>query len=818
MAEWAGEAILASLEAAGAAETSWLATAAAFMVENATAINLVATAALADNARKRANRAARAAYEASLQDRKMMVRSSVEPRRIILGRQRVGGHVSYIASTGTNNDTLVMVLTLAGHEIDAVEGYWLNDTAVTLDGSGYVNEAPWRKTEIVSTSEVLTLVAGSGSITLAHAPVGDVFVTISGSPDNVYQATPSGSTVTVSGLAGYSGSVQVQYQYNLNRSVARILPHLGTSGQTVDTVLNGLLPADWSADHKGKGCAYLACVFTYDQDAFAHGLPVVNAQVRGAKVYDPRTSTTAWSQNPALLIRHYATSALGGNLSTSMIDDTMVQAAANVCDTSVTYVVGAVSETRALYTAGTVAGTDARPLDVVLELAEAMAGRVGWSQDKLRVMAGGYTAPVAALTEDHFSAAAPVEITPRMARETLFNIVNAQFADQAQDYRTADMPRVESTADIADDGAELPMELTFGAITHSGQAQQVGTVMLREARQALTVKARFKFAVYAVELFDAVTLTCSRYGWSAKEFLVVGRAWSLDGGIDLTLRETDSAIYDFGGTFDDNALADNTLLPAPWTVPQVTGVSVTSSVATLGDGTNQTRTKVSWSAVADSSVATSGAYEVQYTLAADAAPSSDWAAWEERGGNLEAIIPGLRAGKGYVFRVRARNGSGVRGKWSAHVSHLVANPPSPGAVTTDSATASSVTVSAVQHAPDGETWRTSIVSLTYTPTVDSVATLSYFARGTYATGVGGGPADLLHGVYISGSFDGFASSEFYDNYIGASASVTMSISGGRSFSLTGGVTYTFKVLAAKWQASDTVTVAEAELQMLSVEA
>ncbi len=43
----------------------------------------------------------------------------------------------------------------------------------------------------------------------------------------------------------------------------------------------------------------------YDADAFPNGVPEVTAVVKGKKVYDPRTSTTAWSDNPALFKRLY---------------------------------------------------------------------------------------------------------------------------------------------------------------------------------------------------------------------------------------------------------------------------------------------------------------------------------------------------------------------------------------------------------------------------------------------------------------------------------------------------------------------------------
>jgi hypothetical protein len=47
--------------------------------------------------------------------------------------------------------------------------------------------------------------------------------------------------------------------------------------------------------------------FWYDETAFPSGLPNVTAIVRGARCFDPRTGATAWTQTPALMMRHVLT-------------------------------------------------------------------------------------------------------------------------------------------------------------------------------------------------------------------------------------------------------------------------------------------------------------------------------------------------------------------------------------------------------------------------------------------------------------------------------------------------------------------------------
>lgn len=80
------------------------------------------------------------------------------------------------------------------------------------------------------------------------------------------------------------------------------------------------------------------------------GIPEVRVQVKGLKVTDPRTSTTAWSQNPAIAVRDLLLSTrygLGQWVTSSMIDDGVggsFRTVADACDASVTH--GTVTEAK----------------------------------------------------------------------------------------------------------------------------------------------------------------------------------------------------------------------------------------------------------------------------------------------------------------------------------------------------------------------------------------------------------------------------------------------------------------------------------------
>ena len=91
---------------------------------------------------------------------------------------------------------------------------------------------------------------------------------------------------------------------NVVNSALRINKHLGTTNQAADADLVAEDSA-WSTEHRARGVAYIYIRAEFDTSVFPQGLPTFSAIVKGKKVYDPRTSTTAWSANAALCLRDY---------------------------------------------------------------------------------------------------------------------------------------------------------------------------------------------------------------------------------------------------------------------------------------------------------------------------------------------------------------------------------------------------------------------------------------------------------------------------------------------------------------------------------
>lgn len=646
------------------------------------AIAVAASYAVNDHMRSEANKRASRAYNKSLEDRLVMTVNTQGARSRVYGRVRCVDGVVFKATHGTNKEFYTLVVALAGHEIDAIETIYLNDKPVTLDGSGYVNEAPWAVGKVITTKEDITLSGGAGTLELAHTPNdGSIHVTVHDSGEGgdsqlPFSYDPDTNVVTVTDTgAGYSGTAEVSYQYNGTDKMVQVQKFLGTTSQDVGAWLTSQGVDDILSTDKFKSIACLGVTLQYSQDAFPSGVPNVTAVIRGAKCFDTRTSTTAWTENPTIIARDWALYAHGGALSSTDLVAARFTDAANACDVSTDFETADGTVTLPLFTCGIAIPLDDTSLENALDdIVESMAGAWGWAGGKLTLRAGVYRTPVDELTEDWVTKQDAIEIVPQPGMDDVINIVRPTFYDSDGDWVPQPAPELRSATYIAADGEELPREPQYRGITHSVHALHVGGIRMRESRDGLIVTIACNMRAWRIELFDILEVTLPVFGWGAKPFECVGWSFDPEKLVTLTMRETAAAIYDPDSEFDVLDLAENTNLPDQTTVHAPEDVAVTSAASALNDGVVTTNTTVSWTLTDNEYVAQSGRVEIQYTEAMADLPSGDWPMVEEAGRSTSARIQGLTSGTAYFFRVRFRNTLGVRSPWSNQVVHVIALP------------------------------------------------------------------------------------------------------------------------------------------------
>jgi hypothetical protein len=358
-----------------------------------------------------------------------------------------------------------------------------------------------------------------------------------------------------------TGNVTSPARYN---GKVRILTHLGSPDQVADATLVSE-SSKWTSEHRLRGIAYMYIRLQFDADVFPNGIPEITSIISGKKVYDPRTTTTVWSDNPALCLRDYLVSGYGLAEESANIDDTLVTAAANVADQTNTIA----GTTR--YTCNGAFTTASTPYDMIGSLLTSMDGSMWYAQGKWRMKPAYWTAPVLALTEDDLRSS--INVSTRHSRRDNFNVVKGTFRGSESNWQTTDYPQVTNSAFLsADGGQESVADVDLPFTDNSIEARRIALISLERNRQQLTVSASFGLRTLEVQVGDNITLTSARFGWSSKEFEVVSWNFGLVGDYDLqtnmVLRETAESVYD---EVNDGIVyeRDNTNLLSPFDVPAV---------------------------------------------------------------------------------------------------------------------------------------------------------------------------------------------------------------------------------------------------------
>ncbi|MBS1170016.1 MAG: phage tail fiber protein [Burkholderiaceae bacterium] len=588
--------------------------------------------------RKAAARA-KAAYNASLEDRTITAVSEDAPCRYVYGRARVGSDVVAMFTTGSKDQYKHLVCIHAAHECDGIEGVWIAGKKLSEYQSS-------------KTSSATEKFSGT-SYTLAHPPIKVLSVYSGRGEDKThYDHTINGSTITLS-RAGYG--VKVTYSYKEDTSVVSIRHHLGAANDPADEYLHNLLPEKWPATAVLRGFCYSVVTLDLNESAFQSGIPAIEVLLRGKKLYDPRTSVTVWSQNPALAIYDYLTSELCWVDADDLPMDRYITAA-NACDD--------VFDFGRRYTINGTITSEEDPASVLERLAQSMAGWVvatTWD-----VVVGKYIAPIMAL--DQSDIIGSLSITPGVSDADLYNGVKGQFVGAETNWVATDMKPYSSALFVAADGRELWTDIQFGFTDTIQRAHNLSRIFVEDQRNGYAIKAEFSLKTWKLRVGDRVTMTSPFFGWDNKVFRVTGKKFSPTSAVELTMKEDAESIWDFADAVVVDA-TQNTGLPDPFYLDPITRLTCESGkdvLIKMADGSIVSRILVSWP-----DIAVSGArVEVQW--------SDESEVWQSAVTDDSSIyLAPVKDGELYVIRARAVNTLGTKSDWT-YTSHIVvgkAEPP-----------------------------------------------------------------------------------------------------------------------------------------------
>ncbi len=557
---------------------------------------------------------------------KLTSRNATAGRQIVYGECRVGGTILHMQTSGTDNHMLHMIVAIAGHEIEELKAIRFNDINITLGSN-------------TSTS------------------------TIGG--QTVHTVTHSKFTNTDNDNAFTSGRL-VRFSFN------------DGSQTTADGFARNQL-ASIPTTHKYTDTAYIYIQMVYDPEKLPQP-PQLSYHVKGKKVFDPRSGNTAYSNNPALIIRDFVTDTTYGlKATTSEVNDTTAAggfaSAANTCDQQVTLENGSSTETR--YTANGFTTMIADPEGILEGLLASCAGKMTFTNGKFNLFAGAAQTASMTITDDVLLGTPQISTKP--LNGDMFNASKPVFVDAANNFTgtdggvftdttalAADTPSGESSANYI-----KMMEVQMPYVTSRTQADRLAKIALRHSRQSTTMQVLTTIEFMKLQPCDYVRVTNERLDYTNKLFEVVSTNLEIveDGDVPtmataLQLKEIDSSVYnhafnEYSQEIDEGSdVSDTNRVPAAPT--SLSATTLTFNVYVV----NQRIIRANWTNSTSELVTGT---ELSYKLTSD----SDYTLQPMiPKGVAVGFIPNVQTGQQYDVRVRHLNIHGIYSSY-ATVQHTV---------------------------------------------------------------------------------------------------------------------------------------------------
>ena len=665
---------------------------------------------------------------------KVATRTPTAPRQIIYGKARVGGTITHIETSGTDNYKLSMIVVLAGHEVESLEEVLVNDTKLTTTVSGGFNYA-------------------------------------------------TNSRFTNS---------ENENKFGVSNSLLRYKFKDG-SQTTADSTITSA--TSLGSTDKFIGMAYMLIEMVFDSEAFGGGIPPLAFVIKGKKVYDPRTSSTAWSDNPALCVRDYITDTTYGLKATSdeVLDTTALggfSAAANTCDTAAGAITtatvnGAVSNTQTvqidyatsntlidigqtvsgtgisgsptvisrsgnlvilssaqtiadgvtltfneeLYKANGITNMAADGSGVLEGLLSSCAGKISYINGKFVMFAGASVTPDMTITDDNLLA--PISVQTKNSGGETFNTVKAVYVDANNNYVATDSPVYTDSTLIANDTPSgesqanyrktLEIQLPFTDTTT--MAQRLQRTALLHTRQEVGLTVLCNIAFMQLQPFDWVYLTNSRLGYTNKTFEVLSTNLEVIESDDvpilatrLNLKEIDASVYSFASNTYTNPVDEgSSVSTGSFSVTAPTGLSLTVDLQ-LDSATSKVNIDASWTNNPDDLIQGT---EILYGTASGTYIGSVLVGK----GKTKAVIPNLLSNSTYYVVARHFSSNNVFSNNTAEQSVGTGLPAAPSAPTNLSATTGKALVIGLEwNAPSNSDLRAVKVyrhTSSFTPTDDT---------------------------------------------------------------------------------------------------
>lgn len=451
------------------------------------------------------------------QEKLATVRSNVEPRRSVYGRDLLSGPLCFINTQGSDRVNLFQSVILTAHECDAITEYW-------VDVPDPANDHP-------------------NTVILASDIAPGTFNVLTGLFAEVSPGVPI-----------------MQIYTGLGEDPAPIL----------DPLLNGNFPLLWDAGHDLNGTSNMTVgmhLQTGHEDRFQIVPQIFRSLIDGKKIYDPRKDSTnggaglhrlndattwEWSENPALCVADYLRARstdypLVGHVGFTALDAEVgwpnVITAADICDELVAI---PTASTQKRYTCNGTIDSSMQPRDIIDSMVDSMLGRIVYVNGIWQMWAGAAIASTITLSEKNLRDGG-VDLQPQAKHLERWNRVRGKYVNPEEFYQPTGYIEQRSATFEADDGGEPNYkELDFNFTKNEFECQRNAIVTLKKSRNQRVLVMPCNWSALRLQPAITVDVDLAVFGFVGEKFIVTEWKLGADGvGIDLVLvQETDSVWAD----------------------------------------------------------------------------------------------------------------------------------------------------------------------------------------------------------------------------------------------------------------------------------
>lgn len=422
-------------------------------------------------------------------EKSLTVRDSIALQTFTYGEDEVSGPILFTNVGGTDNRVLTVAIPFAGHEIDSVLAYRLDDTVINLsDLSGAIDgNVISGKYDGVATVDLLRGTATQSASSLLTTPYPGLF----------------NSAHTGRGWA------YMVWTFTL------------IEGQ--EEAFNSGAPGNLRCRFRGRR------IYDPRQDS-------LNGGIGSQRVDDPTTWT--YSNNPALATVDFLRDDKFGYRETSdRIDWPLVIAAADICDQQVDTPSGLQNR----YTCNGTFSSDQPRREVRDELLQSMLGRIVFSQGVWRIWAGAPIASDVTLTEANL--AGDLQVQASAGSKERYNRVRGKFVDASRDWVAVAYPEQRSTAFELEDNNEVrELVLDLATTTNEFEAQRKAITVLKQSRNQRVVVFQGNWSCFRIQPGTTVTLDIDELGFASEKFFVTQWAFGPN-GVELTMVQEDDSVW-----------------------------------------------------------------------------------------------------------------------------------------------------------------------------------------------------------------------------------------------------------------------------------